>query len=173
MPLRPSFGPLRPDLDRFLHAAVGEERDGVPLTMISALARLDLDPWDEAGRLSSLAKPEAGAQLAQMIVRLTGTRWLFPEARRIADGLIELLPGRAQLREAAGGSRATGRAAPRKMFWIVCLLIVAAALVSMAASGDRLFGNRAPSEPLGIASGTASGIASSITPPENSRPPMR
>jgi hypothetical protein len=167
MPLRPLYGPLRPDLDKFLHAAVGEERDGVPLTMISALARLDLDPWEEAGRLSSLAKPDAGAQLAQTIMRLTGTRWPFPEARRIADGLIELLPTRAQVREAADGSRtrlpriAAGKIAPGKMFWLLCLLVVVAALVSMVASGDLHFGNRAASEPIQTAS------------PDNSQPPLR
>ena len=167
MPLRPLYRPLRPDLDRFLHATVGDERDGVPLTMISALVRLDLDPWDEAGRLSSLARPEAGEQLARTISRVTGTRWPFPEARRIADGLIELLPSRAQRREAADGPRpkslkiAAGNIAPGKAFWLVCLLVAGAALVSMLASGDLSFGNRAPTEPLQIGS------------PENSHPPMR
>jgi hypothetical protein len=163
MALRPLYGPLRPDLDKFLHAAVGEERDGVPLTMISALVRLGLDPWDEAGRLSALKKPEAGEQLAQTIVRLTGTRWPFPEARRIADGLIELLPTGARVREVAGGSRSKyPTIAPGKTFWLVSLLIVAAALASMIAAGELPFvGNRAPSEPLQIVS------------PEDSHPPLR
>lgn len=162
MPLRQLYRPLRPDLDRFLYATVGEEQEGVSLTMLSALVRLDLDPWDEAGRLSSLAKPEAGEQLAQTILRLTGTRWPFSEARRIADGLIELLPTRAQVREAAAAPRAKGSTImPGKAFWLVCLLIAGAAFVSMLATGDLPFGNRAPSEPLQIA------------PSENSHPPMR
>src|ERR1700686_4241226 len=135
MALRPLYGPLRPDLDKFLYAAVGEERDGVPLSMISALARLGLDPWDEAGRLSSLAKPEASEQLGQMILRLTGTRWPFPEARRIAAGLIDLLPTRDQARGATEGARSNrGTIAPGKTFWMVCLLLAAAALVSMVAT---------------------------------------
>ena len=162
MSLRPLYRPLRPDLDRFLYATVGEEQEGVSLTMISALVRLDLDPWDEAGRLSSLAKPEAGEQLAQTILRLTGTRWPFPEVRRIADGLIELLPTRAQMRAAGDGPRAkTSTIMPGKMFWLVCLLIAGAAFVSMLATGDLSFGNRVPSEPLQIA------------PSESSRLPMR
>src|SRR5258708_4876469 len=153
MPLRPLYRPLRPDLDKFLHAAVGEERDGVPLTVISGLVRLGLDPWDEAGRLSSLKKPEAGEQLAQTILRLTGPRGRCREARRIADGLIELLPTGARVREAAGGSRTKHPTiAPGKRFWLVCLLAVAAALASMIAAGDLPFGNRAPSEPPQIAS---------------------
>jgi len=162
MSLRPLYRPLRPDLDKFLHATVGEEQEGVTLTMISALVRLDLDPWEEASRLSSLDKPEAGAQLAETILRLTGTRWPLSEARRIADGLVELLPSRAQTREAAHSSRTKRSAlAPRKRFWLGCLLVLAAALLGMAAIGDLPFANRAPPEPVQRAS------------PENFRPPMR
>ena len=58
MTLRRSFQPLRPDLDKFLFAAVADEVDGVPLSVISALTRLGLDPWEEAGRLSSLSRRE-------------------------------------------------------------------------------------------------------------------
>jgi hypothetical protein len=49
MTLRRSFRPLRADLDKVLFAAVGEEIDGIPLSTISALTRLGLDPWQEAG----------------------------------------------------------------------------------------------------------------------------
>jgi hypothetical protein len=35
---------LCPDLDNFLFAVVGAERDGIPLSMISALTRLGLEP---------------------------------------------------------------------------------------------------------------------------------
>ena len=37
MSLQPLYRPLRPDLDKFLYAAVGEEQEAVTLTMISAL----------------------------------------------------------------------------------------------------------------------------------------
>src|SRR5439155_14837617 len=67
MTLRRSFRPLRSDLDKFLFAAVGDEIDGIPLSMISALTRLGLDPWQEAGRLSSLSSREAVEQLARLI----------------------------------------------------------------------------------------------------------
>ena len=83
------YAPLRPDLHNFLFAAVGEERNGIPLSMISALAQLGLDPWDEAGRLSSLAKQEAVERLTGLILRLPGMRRPSSEARQIAVGLIE------------------------------------------------------------------------------------
>ena len=45
MALRPLFAPLRPELDQFLFAVVGEERNRIPLSTISALTQLGLDPW--------------------------------------------------------------------------------------------------------------------------------
>jgi len=81
MTLRRSFRPLRPDLDKFLFAAVEDEIGGIPLiiSMISAFTRLGLDPWQEAGRLSSLARREAVEQLAQLIAEIPG---IFRPVRR-------------------------------------------------------------------------------------------
>ena len=92
MTLRPPFRPLRPDLDRFLFATVGDEIDGIPLSVISALTRLGLDPWQESGRLSSLSNHEAVEQLARLIAELPGLFRPLDEARQIADHLIQLLP---------------------------------------------------------------------------------
>jgi hypothetical protein len=92
MPLRRAFAPMLPEFDSFLFAAVGEERDGIPLSVMSALSRLGLDPRDEAARLSHLTKEAAADQLARMIARLSDRRWPLSEARRIAGGLIERLP---------------------------------------------------------------------------------
>ncbi len=92
MPLRRAFAPMLPEFDSFLFAAVGEERDGIPLSVLSALSRLGLDPRDEAARLSHLTKEAAADQLARMIARLSDRRWPLSEARRIAGGLIERLP---------------------------------------------------------------------------------
>src|SRR5215467_11885938 len=84
MTLRGSFRPLRPDLDRFLFATVEDEIDGIPLSVISALTRLGLDPWQEAGRLSSLSNREAVEQLARLIAELPGLFRPLGEAREIA-----------------------------------------------------------------------------------------
>src|SRR6516225_8856301 len=92
MTLRGSFRPLRPDLDRFLFATVGDEIDGVPLSVISALTRLGLDPWHEAGRLSSMSNREAVEQLARLIAELPGLFRPLDEVREIANRLIQLLP---------------------------------------------------------------------------------
>ena len=32
--------------DQFLYASGGDDANGMPLTVLSALARMDVDPWD-------------------------------------------------------------------------------------------------------------------------------
>jgi hypothetical protein len=65
---------MLPEFDSFLFAAVGEERDGIPLSVLSALSRLGLDPRDEAARLSHLTKEAAADQLARMLALIGGTQ---------------------------------------------------------------------------------------------------
>jgi hypothetical protein len=147
MALRPLYRPLRPDLDNFLFAPIGEERDGIYLSVVSALTRLGLDPWDEATRLASLARREAVDQLSPMIARLPDTRWSSSQAREIAIGLVALLPTSSSTREPAELRRYGRRKiAPSATFWLICFLLVAAALVSMAANGELPFGSHWQSE---------------------------
>jgi hypothetical protein len=40
--------------DVFLFVEVGEQENGMTMSMASALIRLGLDPWDEAARLATL-----------------------------------------------------------------------------------------------------------------------
>jgi hypothetical protein len=147
MALRELFRPLRPDLDKFLFAEVGAEQNGIPLSMVSALARLGLDPWDEAGRLSSLGKREAVEQLARLIAEVPGLCRPLTEAREIADGLIEQLPKHDRERPALP-ARTRRRshwpiwpAMPRQsQFLIFCGVAAAAALVSILLHGGLPFG---------------------------------
>ena len=54
MTLRPEYSLVHSEFNEFLFAFVGEEKSGADLTVLSALARLGLDPWNEAARLSAL-----------------------------------------------------------------------------------------------------------------------
>ena len=133
MALRPLFAPLRPDLDPFLFAMVREERDGIPLSTISALTQLGLDPWDEAGRLAGLAKQDAVEQLTGLLLRIPGPSLpLAEEVRQIAVMLIDLLPRANWIAEPAG-TRGTGPATTlrNRAFWIICCVLVAIAVLLM------------------------------------------
>jgi hypothetical protein len=92
MVLRSDYAPVLPEMDPFLFAYVCEEVDGIPLSVLSALARLGVDPRAEAARLSHLTNKAAVSQLARMFARLPDRPWTSPEIRRIASRLVELLP---------------------------------------------------------------------------------
>ena len=68
LPVR--FSLLHSDLNDFLFAAIGEEQNGVTLSVVSALTRLGVDPWEEAARLTPLPKARAAETLAKLIARL-------------------------------------------------------------------------------------------------------
>ena len=85
---------FRPELDDFLHAPIGIEMNEMPLSVLSALARLGLDPWKEATELSELPSDSATERLAALIMRLPGGRWTQADSRGIAHRLIGLLPRR-------------------------------------------------------------------------------
>src|SRR2546423_692767 len=141
MPLRRAYAPMLPEFDTFLFASVGDEVDGVPLSVLSALSRLGLDPRDEAARLSRLTKETAAEQLATLIARLSDQRWTLSEARRIAGGLIERLPPATA---AAKPDRHKTRAAPvsgsKASPFLIYLALLVALLVSLIAGGFLSFG---------------------------------
>lgn len=73
-------------LDPFLQESFGVEENGMALSVLSALARLGLDPWAEAGRLAALPKQAAAAAIARHLA-LNGDP-------TVATRLAELLPER-------------------------------------------------------------------------------
>ena len=128
---------FRPEFDDFLYAPIGTERNEMPLSVLSALARSDVDPWEEAAELSELPKDTATQRLALLIARLPGERWTQADSRTIATRLIELLPRRfsskVPLAEEARGVRGmTGRAAAKIL---ICAALAVIALI-MAASRE-------------------------------------
>lgn len=84
------------DYDAFLFAEVGEDRTGAAVTVLSALARLDLEPWTEARELSRLGPEDAQVRLTTHFEAITDIPALASESR--AAELVSLLPKRAPLR---------------------------------------------------------------------------
>jgi hypothetical protein len=92
MVLHSAYAPVLPEMDAFLFASVGEEVRGIPLSVLSALAQLGLDPRNEAARLSNLTSEAAASQLGRLFARLPDRPWTSSEIRGIASTLVELLP---------------------------------------------------------------------------------
>jgi hypothetical protein len=80
------FSLLHSEFNAFLFAPV-EERDSgaMPLSVLSALTRLGVDPWAEAARLARLPPPAAAESLAPLIARLPEFRTEPSDARTAAE----------------------------------------------------------------------------------------
>jgi hypothetical protein len=100
-PITPSIIPRRasqflgPEFNSFLFAPVGADRYGAQLSVVSALARLDLDAWAEAASLARLPRDVAVRKLAANLAKFDEIPRIAQESGAIAARLIGLLPGRA------------------------------------------------------------------------------
>ena len=111
-----AFG-RKSEFDPFLFAPVGEETNGMLLSVLSALARLDVDPRQEAATLSRMPAQDATARLASLLSSLPSHAAIPPVPSTIAR-LISLLPQpppRDRLPRATSSGGATAR------YWTVTL----------------------------------------------------
>ena len=89
---------LRPDgsdYDPFLQAEVGEDRTGAAVTVLSALARLGLEPWTEARELALLSRDSAQIRLNAHLAAICDIPALSLGSGSVATKLVSLLPERA------------------------------------------------------------------------------
>jgi hypothetical protein len=87
--------------DDFLYAPIGEDTHGTLLTVLSVIARRNVDPWAEAAHLNDLPRDSAASRLTSMIAALPD-RAAGAELPALANRLIGLLPGPARPRVSAG-----------------------------------------------------------------------
>ena len=87
MSVSQAFPPLGQEYEPFLYAIVCNEGNGMPLTVVSAIARSGGDPWKEAARIAKMPKMVALDALARMIPERTGADGVV-----IANRLFALLP---------------------------------------------------------------------------------
>jgi hypothetical protein len=75
----------------FLYATIGDDSNGMALTVLSALARQDVDPWQEAADLSRLPRGSAIQRITSRLETIPGAASL-EERTAIAERLLSLLP---------------------------------------------------------------------------------
>jgi hypothetical protein len=136
MALPAQFSLLDSEFNEFLFATVGEERIGMPLSVVSAFTRLGLDPWLEAARLSDLPKESAIVTLSGMIARLPVGCWELSQTRGIAARLIEFLPRPGSVVQADSAKPGGVRRARRPAVWLIVVMLGAAAFLGMALSRE-------------------------------------
>ncbi len=92
--LPPQFSLLKSEFNEFLFAPIGAEGNDTDITVLSALARLGVDPWQEAARLAQLSRELAKERLAAIISGLPNGRWMPSDVGAIAARLTDLLPAK-------------------------------------------------------------------------------
>ena len=76
----------------FLYAPISEDREGMTLSVLSALARQELDPWTEAARLSELPQKRAIEQIMGLLEMLPSRVVASLDREEVAGRLSALLP---------------------------------------------------------------------------------
>lgn len=125
--------------DGFLYAELGEDSTGHAVSVLSALARLGLDPWDEAAALSALPRESAAARLAGHLARVGGLPDLAAEQTTILPRLIALLPQRRGTRDGAD-PRKVGTARPGGIGPMIALIVAILVLLQALGLGLGLSG---------------------------------
>jgi len=114
-------------LEQFVYAEVAPEPNGMPLSVLSALARRGLDPWQEASRLAELPGPAAVDRLAHTLVGLPLMRSSLNDATAIAARLVTLLPSAPAMASMPFNAPKLATALPAMPRWM--MLGMAAVLV--------------------------------------------
>jgi hypothetical protein len=83
---------IGPEFDEFLGASIGEDGNGTGLSVFSALARLDVDPWQEATSLARMPREAAAMRLTELIEALPLAPASAIPSRMSAAHLVALLP---------------------------------------------------------------------------------
>ena len=135
MTLPSPFTLPRSQFNAFLFASIGEEGNGMPLSVVSALARLEIDPWQEAARLSDLPEDRAVAALDHLIRLLPAPGRNQAETRHIAARLVALLPH--HVAPAAPRSGRADKPSSRAVVWLLVAALAAAALYSVWENGGE------------------------------------
>ena len=129
----------------FLFATVCEGRDEMPVSVISALARLDLDPWTEAAALASMPAVGATERLSSLLAGVAEGPAAQPDRETIAARLIGLLPTPARTNVKPGARPADVLGSPYlQSLGIMWLIILASMAVSAAVAPAPAGGAHAP-----------------------------
>jgi hypothetical protein len=100
-----SFASSNADFERFVYADVATEPNGMELSVLSALSRQGLDPWQEAQRLAQLPPFAAADGLAQTLRAVPAVRALRLDVKMIAERLVALLPAQGTVTEGQSPSK--------------------------------------------------------------------
>jgi hypothetical protein len=106
--------------ERFLYAPVCEQHNGTQVTVLSALVRANIDPWEEATRLARMPRAKAEETLSSILRQSSDQAWIGPEVEAVSARLVQLLPTTEGGESTTSASTALGEI-DRSIFWLVWL----------------------------------------------------
>ena len=126
---------IEPEFDEFLGASIGEDRNGTGLSVLSALARLDVDPWKEATSLARMPREAAAVRLTALIEALPNAPASAISSGMSAADLVALLPKRkvADVRPSDRAFAPTGLSETRVLMALSGFAIVMLVLFTISA----------------------------------------
>jgi hypothetical protein len=154
------------EFDRFLFACIGEDRNGLPLSVVSLLGRMNLDPWQEAAHLAGLPAEAAATRFAHSLDTLKDPVLREASSRTLVLRLLALLPGkvRAVIQTPAAATDDVAVTTPNRVTRIGTYVFVACVLAWM---GSRFFAANleTPAQPGIVQTPGASTSAAPTTQP--------
>jgi len=124
---------LGSEFNAFLFSPIGEGRNGMLLSVVSLLARRDLDPWLEAASLAAMPADAAVRRLDSLIRALPDQPLTLPDSRAIATRLIALLPILPPGKHARGTAADAEAVALRRRSIVAATILVICMLYLMGA----------------------------------------
>lgn len=119
---------LGQEYSAFLYATIGVDANGSAVSVLSAMARANLDPWHESQALADLSASAAARRLGSLIEEVLGGSIKLDDPGQSTDRLIKLLPRRARailptttLRKSLPGFEFLAQ--PRTAFYLMVALI--------------------------------------------------
>jgi hypothetical protein len=106
--------------DVFLFAPIDHEPGGMRLSVLSALARANVDPWEEAARLATLSASDAQRTLVSILNLSPDPQHASPETELLAARLVALLPKARAVKTEKTATITADRERP-KSYWLVWL----------------------------------------------------
>jgi hypothetical protein len=151
---------LGSQFNAFLFASIDEDSSEAPLSVVSALARLDLDPWEEAADLTALPRDTAAQRLVSLLTKLPGGQLSRSDHQTIAARLIALLPHAASPDLASAQPSAQGGGSTHVDPAKVVIFYLAGWAIAMVISG---FTGHPTTTPANTASATAASTPTAPT----------
>ena len=131
-----SISPLGTEFNDFLFASLGADKNGMQLSVVSALARLDVDPWQVAAELAGLPRRGATQKLLSLIELLPPELPLHQHPDTTAASLLALLPLRTDFNRGTKEERASALKFTNSVIGIYLICTMALMLLEWTVAGQ-------------------------------------